>query len=1040
MEKGENMAERVVYLGPFNNEKKEDLTNKSIERLKKGEGNKFYYLLPNGELLTEYRRKFINQVEKSFEINLFTFDNIVKDILNNQVYLTINDATKDIIIKESIRNLDSLGKIIYYKDFISMEGFIESLNGIIGEIKRSLVYPDEYLKNSPSTPYYREIGEIYKEYESYLERFDLIDREGSYFKAIEILRNSTSYFKDLDFIIIDEFYDFRPIEIEILKELCKSDINIYINIPFDMKTPLSNVNETIITLEKLGFKLENIEKEENNLFETIGEGLFSNEVEKLDYTKDLRLIKAPSVYLELKKVFEEIKRLNKEGTKLNEISINLLSEDYKDTLIQVSEEESIEISLRKEKPLIELPLIKEFLSIIETKINNSNKSSIINRVKSNYFAISDYGLRSQLEIILRRLDFNSIEKLLENLKREQSLNMPEEYIEDFHNIILKINEELNLIPEKDSILNYNNIILNIIDKYKLPDKIYNTYSHVKDYDLLYRDLSSLEKLKEIINSIKEISLIVEEISIEDYFESIVKLCKNEFILEKDENIKGIKVLSPINARGFSHEYVFIVGMSQQYYPVLKESNFFINDDNHLNLKNIGLDLKKYNERLNNEQIKFASLIASCNKRLYLSLSEGLEGENIPSIFLDEILNLFNGEKLEEKIPTINVDLSYLIKDNIEDITTFKELSNYLIRNHYDDLSLKSKEYFGIHNRIDKEKIKRINEKIICELKRSEKGFNEYSGLIADEKIIEDLREEHKDKVYSNSYLESYSKCPYYFLLNNHLKVEETELNFKEYSPIDVGNIYHEVLRHYYIFYKEEISKSVESGQAFLIEDTLENLRELVEKYSIEFNINLKNKSGLLIMENTYDRLKEFIELDINRLSNAKEKSIPYSFEVEFGRTEDFAIDIDGEKIKLRGIIDRIDKIVDSNKFLIMDYKSSGYGADDMDKMEKGLSLQLPIYAMSQKDKNIVAGIYGIISKSEIQPKIGILDETQIISKRHKGAVDQEGWNKLMETTKKNIKSIKDKIISGDFSVNPLECSEYCIYKDICRYEQVLEVE
>lgn len=1034
------MGERIVYLGPFNNSKKEELIDKSVERLKDGEGDKFYYLLPNGELLTEYRRRLINQVEKSFEINLFTFDNIVKDILDDQIYLTINDATKDIIIKESIKNLDSLGEITYYKDFISMEGFIESLNGIIGEIKRSLVYPDEYLKNCPEMPYYKEIGQIYKEYESYLDRFDLIDREGSYFKAIEILRNSTSYFKALDFIIIDEFYDFRPIEIEILKELCKSDIDIYINIPFDMKTRLSNINETIVILENLGFKVENVKKEENNLFETIGEGLFSNEVEKLDYTNDLRLIKAPSIYLELKKVFEEIKRLHKEGIKLNEISINLLSEDYKETLFQVSEEESIEISLIKEKPLIELPLIKEFLSIIETKINNSDKNSIINRVKSNYFTISDYDLKNKLEIILRSLDFNSIEKLLENLKTNQSLNVPEDYIEDIHNIILKINQELNLIPETNSIIKYNDIFLNIIDKYKLPDKIHNTYKNGKDYDLLYRDLSSLDKLKEIINSIKEISLIIEEISIEDYFESIVRLCENETILEKDENIKGIKVLSPINARGFSHDYVFIVGMSQQHYPVLKENNFFINDDNHLNLKNIGLDLKRYNERLDNEQIKFASLVASCNKRLYLSFSEGLEGENIPSILLDEILNLFNGEKLEDKIPIINIDLSYLIKDNIEDITTFRELSNYLIRHHYDDLSLKSKEYFGVHNKIDQEKIKKINEKIICEIKRSQEGFNEYSGLIPDDKIIEDLREEHKDKVYSNSYLESYSKCPYYFLLNNHLKVEEMELGFKEYSPIDVGNIYHEVLRHYYISYKDEICKSIENGHAFLVEDTLDTLKDLVEKYSIEFNIDLKQKSGLLIMENTYDRLKEFIELDIDRLSNVKEKSIPYDFEVGFGRGEDFSINVDGEKIKLRGIIDRIDKIVDKNKFIIMDYKSSGYGTYDIDKMEMGLSLQLAIYAISQNDKNIVAGIYGIIGKSEFQPKIGILEETQMITKRHKGAVDQEGWNNLMETTKRNIKSIKDKIISGDFSVNPLECSEHCIYKDICRYEQVLEVE
>lgn len=96
--------------------------------------------------------------------------------------------------------------------------------------------------------------------------------------------------------------------------------------------------------------------------------------------------------------------------------------------------------------------------------------------------------------------------------------------------------------------------------------------------------------------------------------------------------------------------------------------------------------------------------------------------------------------------------------------------------------------------------------------------------------------------------------------------------------------------------------------------------------------------------------------------------------------------------------------------------------------------------MSQIDKNIVAGLYGIISKADFQIKIGILDETNQVTKRHKGALDTEGWNNLMEKTKNNIKDIKDGIIGGDFAINPLECSSYCIYKDICRCEQVLEVE
>ena len=72
--------------------------------------------------------------------------------------------------------------------------------------------------------------------------------------------------------------------------------------------------------------------------------------------------------------------------------------------------------------------------------------------------------------------------------------------------------------------------------------------------------------------------------------------------------------------------------------------------------------------------------------------------------------------------------------------------------------------------------------------------------------------------------------------------------------------------------------------------------------------------------------------------------------------------------------------------------------------------------------------------------IRISEETKSLTRARKGAMDSESWTSLIEETKLNIKEFIDQINSGNFSVNPLECSKYCIYKDICRFEKVLEVE
>ncbi|MBU5437399.1 PD-(D/E)XK nuclease family protein [Tissierella sp. MSJ-40] len=1032
------MGERIAYLGPSNNNKKEELFQKSIDYLKNNKGDKFCYLLPNGKLLDNYRKRFIDILEKSFEINLFTFDDIVDEVIKDKFFLNIKDPIKDIIIKNILNDLVLDNHITYYRDFIHMEGFIKSISNIIGEIKRSLIYPEDFLINSPDSPFYKEIGKVYREYERHLLENNLVDREGNYFESLSLLKESHDFFKDLDFVIIDEFYDFRPMEIAILKELCKTNISIYINMPFEMENRLSNLEKTLSTLKNIGFQIESVKKEQFNLFETISFNLFSNKNVKLDFTDKIRIIKAPYKYLELKRIFEEVKRFNSEGVFLKEMALVLLNEDYLKPIFKVAKEEKMPLNLNKDIALAEIPLIKEFLCILEAKLNRYTKNSIINRVKSSYFSLIDTKIRNEVEYIIRKQRFNTLEELMTNIEEEQSLNMPFDYISLIKNMNEKLQEEYSNILDKATVNEYSELFLKIIDQYSVEDNLLERYKEMGGYNLLYRDLTALNKLKELINTLtNQLNLIVKEITLLDYYNALKFYLEKETIIEIQGNENGLNVLTPINGRGLKYKIVFIAGLSQENYPSLKDENFFFNEDNYIVQKKMGLDVKDYYEKINNEVLKFSSVISSCDGILYLSYCESSsdEGKDIPSMFLEEILSFFE----EEKTRTINVDMDYLLKNNIDEITTKKDFSNYLLFNYYKgEGSLE--DYFYIHNYLDKDKLKVINDKIYCEAERYKDAFNQYNGLLDDENIKKDIRNLHKDKIYSNTYLESYAKCPYYFLLNNLLEVDEIEKTFEYYSPIDMGNVYHKVLRQYYLTFKEEITDHVSGKEVFIVEETLDYLLALVQKNCRMIGINTEQRMGELILENTFDRLKEFIEKDIDRLTNGKEKLIPMDFEVEFGRDSTFEIEINGEKIKLAGVIDRVDKSLKDNKYVIIDYKSSDFGLRDIEDIKKGLSLQLPIYIMSQHNKDVVAAAYGTLSKGSFDIKLGLIDETKLIIKRNKGALNKEEWDNLIDITKKKIIEFREGILNGDFSINPLECSSYCIYKNICRYKDALEVE
>ena len=1022
---------RKVYLGDFNNHKKRQLIDFSLEKLREGKGDEFYYILPNGELIRHYRRFFIDELEYSFHINLFTFDDIVKHILEDDFTPIIDNPTKNLILRGVCERLIEEGRLVYYKDFTQMPGFINSVNDIIGDIKRSLIYPEDYLARSPDKPFYKEMGLIYQEYEEALKGLKLWDREGSYFKSIDLLKDK-AFLRGVKTIIIDEFYDFRPVELAIIKELAKEDMDIIINIPFLTDNKSIILEDTLTTLRDLGFEVEYLEKEELTFFEKMAKKLFTSPGQ-LDSSHHIRVIKAATPYLELRRIFQELKAYHKEGIPLKDMAIIISNPIYLEPLLKVAKGEGLPLSKNITSPLKAMPIIREVLNILECRLYNYDKLSLINRIKSNYFRICQEDKMDLYELILRKEDFTNLQELTKLFDSNRLLNMTVEEMEEIKKILGILEAESSSLSLKGRISSYNNFIRDIIRGFKLKENILNRYAETQDEYLFLRDLRSLKKLEGLIDRMDLLGLMEEEISLEDYYYLLLDYIEEEAIVEIQANREGVQLLTPTNARGLKKRVIYVTGLSQGSFPSLDMGNYFINDYNQKDLEKIGIHFKNYQERLNNETLKFASILASCQDKLILSYSSGYDDDNIKSIFLEEVISLFNYGEEEEGIEEIRVNLDYLIKRDLEDVTNTEDLSKYLLRAYAKGEDI-DEETIRLHNQIYPHKFRRIKEKLACELNRYGDTFDEYRGLLADEAIKEDVAA-NLPKGYSISYLEAYSRCPYYFLLNRLFEIEEMEREFIDYSPIDLGLLYHDVLNRYYSLYREELKQAISKKEAFDFEKSLDSLKAILNTSAKEIGFNLSKKKDKLIVEIIFKRLRAFLEKDIERM--IKEGILPYAFEVDFGSKIPFFIEVKGTKIPLVGRIDRIDKFIDEDKFIAIDYKSSSYGLRDVDHMRTGLSLQLPVYILSQEDKEMVAGAYGIISSQEFKINLGL---SPYIRGKSKGILSQEEWDQLMDLTKENIYRLISNIGEGNFQVNPLECSAYCIYKDICRFEDLVEVE
>jgi len=1025
--------DRIVYLGPYNNIKKDELLNKAIDYLRENRGDKFYYILPNGNLLTKYRNIMVEKVGQTFDINLFTFDDIVDKLLENKFYTYIDRETKEVLLSHILEELKEEGKLKYYGKMWDKKGFVKILSHIIGEIKRSLITPKEYLSRCPQTPFYREIGLIYEVYEESLKEYRMVDREESFFESIAFLKEDNSFFNGLDFIIIDEFFDFRPQEWELIKEISKTTIPIYINMPFNRDENFKTIVETLNTLEELGFEVQRVDKKDFSSYENMANMIFSKNYEKIKPKEDIQIIKGANSYLEIKRIAEEIKKHYVQGIELKDMGIVLAnSQEYKNILFQVFEEEKIPCTLSRDINLMEIPLIKEVLYLLKLKENPRENSNIINRIKCNYIKLCEDEEREAIEYILRKTPFNT----WEDIKNSQQL-MTSQYSSIIDEIIHDIEEEGKLIPDIEKLEEYIIIVNYLIDKKNIKKNILNIYEKTEDYDILLRDFVALDKLNQVLNRLEALVYIMPyEISLEQFIQLLENYIEGERITWIQGNEKGVKILTPITARGQEFKVLFIVGLSQGKYPNLQDENFFFKEDNYMELKSIQLDVKNYHEKLDKESLIFTTVLASCKDNLYLSYSENATGDekDIPSMFLDEILSIVE----EEKIQWIDGDMDYLLKSNPNQLTTKEEVLKYLLHSYYNEEY--QVEFIHMYNHIDGKSLREVDNRILCEIERNKDEFNLYSGNIGDKYIVEDIKNIHKDKVYSVSYLENYGKCPYLFLLNNILAIDEMERILIDFSPIDRGIITHQVLKEYYYRYNDNIKTHVLGEKEFLVENTYDYILDKIEENMKALGIQGEGKLWQLRTENNAQRILGLIKADIDRLSGYKKKILPMDFEVEFGKNRSFSIYEGDKEIYLTGKIDRIDKYVDEEKYVIIDYKNTDYNIKNIDDMLSGLSLQLPVYIMSQEDKEIVAAMYGIISKGEFQLKIGNIEEKHLVSKNHKGAVTKEELEELLNTTKRIIKEYIDLIHNGDFSVNPMECSPFCIYKDICRYEESFEVE
>ena len=686
-----------------------------------------------------------------------------------------------------------------------------------------------------------------------------------------------------------------------------------------------------------------------------------------------------------------------------EFLINLKKELINKNLLVFNDKFRVSIKNYKEILVVNYPFLDkyemEIFNELNAKIINDNENYNIDKVYE-FQTMEDeitFVVKSICKLINDGIDINKIKLIGLNDEYYNDL----ERIFNFHNIPVKIGNGESLYS--------NTIVKKFLDNYD--SDIKNGIEVIKNEDS--------EIVKKIINICNQYT-----------FESDAKKIKPLIIEDlKNTKINNFKLKNYIEIvdvfDNFEDEYVFLMNFNVGSVPTSFKDEEYITDNikNELNMFSVMEKNKIYK---NSTKDKIKSI-----KNLVISYKlKSSKGEYYPSSLISELgLEVI---KMDNDI----LESYSVLNDKIEYAKTLDEYKKYgsindnyyIYKNSLGDIS---------YNSYD----------------NSFKGINKNS-----------LREYLKGKLtLSYSSLNNFNKCSFRFYIANILKLDKYEENFEAF----IGSLFHNVLEKCFI-------------------NNL-NVSDEVEEYIKLSGKNLSIKERFFV-----DKIIEDIKFAINVLNKHKEDISLDNALYEKNIVIDKSRDINVEFV---GFVDKILYKENSNNTLvtIIDYKT-GYIDIDLKYLSYGLSLQLPIYLYLVKKSNLFTnpkfvGFYlqYILDKeiardikknyddersnnlklvgysnSDIHSLVEF-DRNYVSSNIIKGmktkangefstyskVLDDIEIDKIVELTEKNIDEAIDKILNGEFAINPKKIGYekdvgcvYCKFRDICNRKeenyQVLE--
>jgi len=887
------------------------------------------------------------------------------------------------LIREVVDEAVAHEEITYLAALQPSPGFSLVLQEIFSELKQAFVSPAQFSEfTRTETPMQLDLARLFGGYQERLGGMGWADGDQVPLLAGSLLEHDPQAAAWIDLLVVDGFDSFNGSQGHLLKLLSGQAADLLITFPGSRKITrrahqrfregidhlVNELQPQLVDMQEQPFLPPVVELIERHVFDETGP------IEKQSVEKPI-LLEARSPAEEVRETLRWFKKLVvREQVDLAECAI--FSPDpavYHPLLREVAAEFGVPIHFSMDEPLEQSPAINALVNLLELPAINFRTRRLLNALRSPYFnLVPQDGTVDTLERISR------VARIVEGMEQweetwdrlERSSDLEKQDLDDERNA-----PSLPRGPQASPLRDLMDSIFKLLTPpdEELPQRewigwLENLLEQVGFFDTIEseRDHAAIEAFHEILGALllSESVAGVHTMTYEQFFNSLQSMLNGAGYRESSRGYRRTLLVGRIQeARGLRFKAIALLGLSEGSFPVTERPDPFLDEELRAAL---GLET-----RLNRDQAGlFYQALTRTDEHLlitrpYLS-DDGEDWE--PSAFWKAVAGLFDDSALVR----VNSDAARPLVD----AASSQELL-----------------FSALHRKVLPKEFKFLEERwshlqharTILHARQDQQATGEFEGSL--ERASSGLLELYGGDVpWSASRLGNYAKCPFFFLVSSTLELEPIEPPELGMDARQVGSMLHSILERGYA----EASDPADPGAV------LESLHKAAQK---EFS-EAPRKYGFrpsALWEIEQDQILVNLEKTVELLTGDDGWN-PVAFEARFGLegTPALLIDIGGESIRLRGVIDRVDRN-DEGQLRVIDYKTGGtYSKKDL---EKGVLLQLPLYAMAARDVfkmgTPVSGFYWIINRGEAQLKLkevsnrvsyGVEDAIELMRKNLAGSI------------------------------------------------------